>query len=1305
MKLTSSILILYLLCFGLVLQAQESDTIWTKGTLIERSTVNNTTREILPKVFDIYELNIDGLIELLAHTTPRNERLKNKKVLIGFPNGKGDLEVFTVYEASVMSKELQRKFLNIRSYVGKNVNDPSSTIRFSISKFGLYGSIRIKGESFVIEPYNRRENKYLIYDQKHRVQQDFICGALNIEKTTFKIDYSNKNANDGFLRTYRIAVSATAEYSQFVLDEYGVDPNASDLEKKGAVLSELNNMITFLNSIFEMDLAVTLQLVTNNDDLIFFDSASDGFTHNQIIQLFSENQVVQDAVIMTSNYDIGHVLDFAPIGGIGEIAAVCNAITKARGVTGIMDLNMSHYLLFTHEIGHQFGGNHTFNTCKISSPATPGGSAVEPGSGSTIMAYPGSCDSGNNVQFVRDSYFNVYSLQEMWAIINSTGSCAVLDPIANSAPLITPLSNYTIPRSTPFALDVIASDAEMDFLNYTWEQLDAEIVPVPLLSTNTEGPAFRSKPPNEASSRYFPDMETVLEGNLFNTWEVLPSVARSMTFAATVRDNNIIGGQSASDDLVITVDDTSGPFLISSPAGFEIWAVGEEKLITWDVANTNTAPVNCLNVNIKLSVDGGLSYPINLASGILNDGAYTVTVPNDLTLNGRIKIESVGNVFYDVSTEIEISVDGLPTKTNIPDPNFEIALRYLGYDNDGPSNNGTVYKRDVVDITELNIGDTDLPFGYNIISDLTGIEDFENLVYLGCFRNQITQMDLSQNHSLAILYCNDNNLTSLDLSQNLALTHLNCFRNDLTNLNVKNGNNMNMSQFDARLNSELNCIEVDDSASANNGIGVYATWQKDAGVWYSESCAATTYIPDLNFEQYLIDNLIDSDGVINKNVFTTDISGISTLVIPNLGIQDLTGIEGFSNLTVLSAENNLLTTVDISNNVLLQSITFENNLLSTIDVSSNTNLIDIILNSNYLIEVDFANNINLQFLFILNNDLKTLDLSQNDQLLYVDCKNNAISSLDMKNGQNTSIIIFDATNNPDLYCVLVDDVTYSTSNWASVDAQTKFSDTNCNAKMFPKVFLQGAMLNPFPDEENLMRDDLRALGIIPLISPYQDAVVTSANVFNLGGSSGTGSINDDIVDWVFVEVRANDDNTNILGSQSALLQRDGDVVDIDGVSNLYFDLWANTFYIAIKHRNHLGVMSNLPQILNYDGANINFIDGSLATYGSHAQLLLGSGDLALRTGDVRQNGQIRFSGSDNDPNVIKDYVLADPGNGFNSVTYPSTGYLMIDVDLNGTGRFSGSGNDSNIIKDNVLAHPGNGFNSPTYVIIKTIPDN
>ena len=249
------------------------------------------------------------------------------------------------------------------------------------------------------------------------------------------------------------------------------------------------------------------------------------------------------------------------------------------------------------------------------------------------------------------------------------------------------------------------------------------------------------------------------------------------------------------------------------------------------------------------------------------------------------------------------------------------------------------------------------------------------------------------------------------------------------------------------------------------------------------------------------------------------------------------------------------------------------------------------------------------------------------------------------------------------------------------------------------------MLNPFPDEENLMRDDLRALGIIPLISPYQDAVVTSANVFNLGGSSGTGSINDDIVDWVFVEVRANDDNTNILGSQSALLQRDGDVVDIDGVSDLYFDLWANTFYIAIKHRNHLGVMSNLPQILNYDGANINFIDGSLATYGSHAQLLLGSGDLALRTGDVRQNGQIRFSGSDNDPNVIKDYVLADPGNGFNSVTYPSTGYLMIDVDLNGTGRFSGSGNDSNIIKDNVLAHPGNGFNSPTYVIIKTIPDN
>lgn len=273
---------------------------------------------------------------------------------------------------------------------------------------------------------------------------------------------------------------------------------------------------------------------------------------------------------------------------------------------------------------------------------------------------------------------------------------------------------------------------------------------------------------------------------------------------------------------------------------------------------------------------------------------------------------------------------------------------------------------------------------------------------------------------------------------------------------------------------------------------------------------------------------------------------------------------------------------------------------------------------------------------------------------------------------------------------------------ATIKISEGFLSRFIKIKINPKVFLQGAAINA--ETNGLMNDDLRDLGLLPIASPFGDGKTVDVSVFNLGGTSSLGAFEDDIVDWVWLEFRDEMDVSNIIKGTSALLQRDGDVVALDGVSDITLGVVPNNYYIVLKHRNHLGVMSANPVAVTETGTAINFTSSTTATYGTNAQISLSNGDLALWAGDTNSNGEIRFSGPGNDANIIKDEILNDPLNGFNSATYTSVGYLLIDVDMSGGGRFSGSDNDSNIIKDNVLQHPENGFNSPTFTINTTIPE-
>lgn len=646
--------VIFLASFSTI-SAQTSDKLWHKKNAFEVDSYSKIERRTIPKEFKVYNLDINSLKQQLQNAPKRKGKSLRSSTILSFPSASGELEKYEVFEASIMEKGLQEKFPTIKSYVGKSVENPGTTIRFSVSNIGLHAMIMgsEKG-SIYVDPYTKNKELYIIYSKSNLPSIDrFECHVEDLGlKSKSGIALKSENADDSKLRTFRLAIATTGEYSQFQLMYNGIASSATVEEKKATVMAAINATMTRVNGIYERDVALTMELVSNNEDIIFFDSVTDGFTNDDGNLLINESQEKIDAIIGDTNYDIGHTFSTGG-GGLALLNSPCIAGSKAKGITGSSyPIGDTYDVDFVaHEMGHQYGANHTFNseegTCGNNNRNDD--TAVEPGSGSTIMAYAGLC-APDNVQQYGDDYFHLVSIQEMWANISAGNStCADQKAIANTPPDVDELVSYTLPVSTPFALEAIAIDAATDVLTYTWEQLDSEEAVVPLVATSTEGPSFRSLGPSISPIRYFPNQETVIAGNLFNDWEVLTSVSRTMNFGVNVRDNNINGGQTASKETTLTFDASSGPFKVSSQTTTESWNASDIKTINWDVANTNVAPVNCATINILLSTDGGYTFPITLASGVTNNGTYDITVPDNTTDLGRIKIESVNNIFYAIN--------------------------------------------------------------------------------------------------------------------------------------------------------------------------------------------------------------------------------------------------------------------------------------------------------------------------------------------------------------------------------------------------------------------------------------------------------------------------------------------------------------------------------------------------------------------------------------------------------------------------------------------------------------------------------
>ncbi len=647
----SKYFLLLLLLFSICSQSfaqNKNNNLWKD--INESKIVTKGERYIYPNYYRTVHLETELFYNLLLRVpmegTTNNE---NNEVVIQLPYPDGTFENFKVYESPIMAPELAKKFPELKTYSVQSTRNVFASGRIDYTPLGFHAILFTDKGTIFIDPIQKGDiENYLVYFKKDFVKQNSpdlnhscVVEDEEIQKEIQSILKTRKvKLFDDQLRTYRLAMAATGEYTAF----YG-----------GTVAGGMNGIVTTMNrvnGVYIKDLSIKMILVANNDLLVYTNASTDPYTNNNGNTMLGQNQTNIDNVIGSANYDIGHVFSTGG-GGIAYLGCVCRATLKARGVTGspspIGDPFDIDYV--AHEMGHQYGANHTFNG---EGGSCGGGNrnsttAYEPGSGSTIMAYAGIC-TGMDLQNNSDDYFHLISLNEIIAYTNYSygNSCPVITSTGNLSPSVSVgPGGFTIPINTPFSLTGSATDPNNDILTYCWEEYDLGPAGAP---NNPSGnaPIFRSFTPTTLPTRIFPRLSNLLN-NTSVIGELLPSYTRNLTFALTARDNKVTGGLVGYATIQFSVTSAAGPFLVTYPNTNVSVPALSSQTVTWSVANTNNSPVNCANVNILLSTDGGQTFPIVLASNIPNDGSETIVIPNILTTTARIKVEAEANIFFDVS--------------------------------------------------------------------------------------------------------------------------------------------------------------------------------------------------------------------------------------------------------------------------------------------------------------------------------------------------------------------------------------------------------------------------------------------------------------------------------------------------------------------------------------------------------------------------------------------------------------------------------------------------------------------------------
>lgn len=611
-------------------------------------------RVIIPQKSKTFRLVNDHLKKALWSAPHESQvRINESQTIIELPLPDGTLKKFRVVESPVMAPELCVAYPNIKTFNVMGVDMPGTYGKLDFTEFGFHAMLRGTAGDVYIDPYCRfNEEDYSVYyvkdftkDVAHRMGESEVLtheGYLerNDVSTTHSVCVGNQ------LRTYRTAIACTGEYAK-----------AATGLSTPTVAQALSCIVTTLNrvdGVYETDLSVKMVLVPTQTLVVYTDPATDPFTgNNNASTLINESQTVIDNNIGNANYDNGHTFSTGG-GGLSTLGGICTAGQKARSITGspnpVGDPFDIDYV--AHEIGHNFAGNHTFraNTSSCNWNYNPG-TMVEPGSGITIQAYAGICGT-NNDSTNSIPYFHTISYDEMidFTVNGSGNSCATITNTGNNAPNVLGSANYVVPKSTPFILTGAASDPDGDVLTYSWEEIDNNSTPGSWNSGSK--PFFRNYNPILAPSRMFPRLSVVQSGTYTTTiGEFLPSTDQTLNFRLVARDNKSGGGGVCYAATTVTITAAVGPLKVSYPDVTGIsWPGGSSQTVTWDVNGTTGAPVNCPVVNILISYNSGSSWTA-LMAGVPNSGSQVITVPT-VTANistCRIKVESVGNIFFDMS--------------------------------------------------------------------------------------------------------------------------------------------------------------------------------------------------------------------------------------------------------------------------------------------------------------------------------------------------------------------------------------------------------------------------------------------------------------------------------------------------------------------------------------------------------------------------------------------------------------------------------------------------------------------------------
>ncbi|MFZ1332625.1 MAG: reprolysin-like metallopeptidase [Flavobacteriales bacterium] len=1319
---------------------------------------NSGERRITPEQVRYVTLDMATLRSQLAQAaTGTVLDRRSATTTISLPTPTGGAADFRVLEVSIMHPDLQAQFPNIRTYSGVGVDDVGTTVKLDITEHGFHAMVMPPTrEAWFIDPlFVGNTTNYQVYAKKNFVKThttEFLgCGydqvndldAAALQTRQWIEQMGVDRVGDCQLRTYRLALACTGEYAAF----HG--------GTTGGVMSAMTTTMNRVNDMFERDATLTMVLVANNSSLIFLDAGTDPFSNGDGSAMLGENQTTCTNVIGGANYDIGHVFSTGG-GGIASLNSPCSSSRKAQGVTGqsnpVGDPFDIDYV--AHEMGHQYGGNHTQNnSCNRASTA-----AVEVGSGVTIMGYAGICAPNPLNNSI--AMFGGYSMQEIAANVTSgtSSTCpATTTIIGETAPTVSAGVDRTIPRSTPFVLTAIGSDAQTSqTLTYSWEQMDNAVATMPPVATNTGGPAWVPKLPTTSPVRWMPNLDDVIANNS-PTWEVLSSVGRTYNFRVTVRDNLDNGACNDQDNMVVTVASNSGPFLVTQPNTAVSWPALSSQTITWDVANTTASPVSCANVNILLSTDGGQTFPTTLLANTPNDGTQTVTLSNSPSTTARIKIEGANNIFYDMSnTNFTISASSPDYSLNVTDAtasacqpsNATYAVQIgslLGYTNPVtlstsalPTGANATFSTNPVTpggSTTLTISNTAAvtPGTYAITLNATSASGPRSLPLtlsvLGS-PGQVTLLAPANGEPAAtgpLTWNADPNAETytVTLGSNAAMTTVLETGSGVvgTSYQPTTANAPNTTYY-------WNVRAVNTCATATPS----ATWS-----YTTSDCQPVTV--QITLDRYGAETTwtikdASQNTVASGGPYTTvgtngeypqpDIqlclpAGCYDLTVNDSANDGLCCAYGNGYIAVLDGVAPLAYAGSFANTVTVNFCVgggcvttfpyaedFESGLgewlqnfgddmdwtrLSGSTASSNTGPSgDHTTGSGFYLYTEASNSgnpskvaeligpcIDLSGLTTANMTFWYNMLGANMGTLNVDVWNgsswtNGVFSISGAQGSNW----IQGTVDLDPFVGSTIRVRFRgvtgngfASDMAIDDIQFDGSATQ-QVLISAKAFLQG----PYVEGTGLMNDDLRAASLVPLNEPY--TLPDFLQVLGGGETTTSGVLgvtgNDAIVDWVLLELRSGSNSAQVIATRSALIQRDGDIVDVDGVSPVSFPVATANYYVAVRHRNHLACMAAAPVSLSATTTSLDF--STVTTFGTEAQLVVG-GKNVLWAGNVVVDDEVLYTGQGNDRDPILTLI------GGVVPTNTAAGYHLEDVNMDGVARYTGTNNDRDIILENI----------------------